>query len=140
MVRVPDNGETRITKTLDEKKDMGQYHILIVDDVPLNLAVLKALLKKMGVGDVETAVDGQKAWEKLQASERPFDCVLTDIRMPKMDGKQLVAKIRADERFAGLPVYAVTADIEEQKTFVEHKFTGTLLKPLTVEKLSGLFK
>ncbi len=59
--------------------------------------------------------------------------------MPKKNGKDLVAKIRADERFAGLPVYAVTADIEEQKTFEEHGFTGILLKPLTIEKLSGLF-
>ena len=60
--------------------------------------------------------------------------------MPKMDGKHLVSTIRADERFADLPVYAVTADIEERKTSAENKFTGTLLKPLTGEKLSALFK
>ena len=59
--------------------------------------------------------------------------------MPELDGKDLVAKIRADKRFDGLPVYAVTADIEEQKVFVEHGFTGLLLKPLTIDKLSGLF-
>ena len=59
--------------------------------------------------------------------------------MPKMNGKDLVAKIRGDERFAGLPVYAVTADIEERKTFGKHGFTGILLKPLTIDKLSGLF-
>ena len=125
---------------LEERKDAEQYHILIADDVPLNLAVLKALLKKIGVNDIETAVNGQDAWEKLQASDKPFDFVLTDIWMPVMDGRGLVAKIRADERFAGLPVYAVTADIEEKKTFSERGFTGVLLKPLTVDRLSALFK
>ena len=131
--------EIRSEKTREGQKDSKEYHILIADDVPLNLAVLKALLKKIGVNDVETAVDGQDAWEKIQASERPFDCVLTDIWMPRMDGKGLVAKIRADERFVELPVYAVTADIEQKKSFEEQRFTGTLLKPLTIDKLSGLF-
>ena len=127
-------------KTPEDQIVAKNYHILIADDVPLNLSVLKALLKKIGLNDVETAVDGQDALEKLQTSERPFDCVLTDVWMPNMDGGKLVAKIRADKRFAGLPVYAVTADVEEQKTFAERGFTGVLLKPLTIDKLSGLFK
>ena len=101
--------------------------------------MLKALLKKVGVYDIETAVDGQDALEKIRTSERPFDCVLTDIWMPKMNGRELVAKIRADERFADLPVYAVTADVEEQKTIAERGFTGVLLKPLTIEALSKHF-
>ena len=123
----------------EEMKKEGNYHILIADDVALNRSVLKALLKKIGVNDVETAVDGQDALEKIQTSERPFDCVLTDIWMPQMNGRELVAKIRTDERFAKLPVYAVTADVEEQKTFVDRGFTGVLLKPLTIDKLSRLF-
>ena len=138
--RERNDDETRIEKKQKEQKDVKRYHILIADDVPVNLAVLKALLRKIGLSDIETAVDGRDAWEKIQASKRPFDCVLTDIWMPEMNGKQLVAKIRADKRFAGLPVYAVTADIEEKKSFAENKFTGTLLKPLTTDKLSGLFK
>ena len=126
-------------KVVTVKKSMQNCHMLIVDDVPLNLAVLKALLTRIGLLDIVTAVDGQDAWEKIQASDKPFDLVLTDMWMPKMNGRDLVAKIRADERFAGLPVYSVTADIEEQKTFEKHGFTGLLLKPLTIDKLSGLF-
>ena len=127
-------------KTPEDQIVAKNYHILIADDVPLNLSVLKALLKKIGLNDVEAAVDGQDALEKLRTSERPFDLVLTDVWMPHMDGRELVAKIRADGRFAGLPVYAVTADVEEQKTFSERGFTGVLLKPLTIDTLSGLFK
>jgi len=132
-------GQIQHGETSAEQK-AGQSHILIADDVPLNLSVLKALLKKIGANDVVTAVDGEDAWEKLQASKRPFDCILTDIWMPKMDGRELVSKIRADKRFARLPVYAVTADVEEQKAFAERGFTGILLKPLTIEILSGLFQ
>ena len=123
----------------DGVKSAKSCHLLIADDVPLNLSVLKALLKKVGVNDVETAVDGQDAWEKIRTAERPFDSVLTDIWMPNMNGRELVAKIRADERFADLPVYAVTADVEEQKNFAERGFTGVLLKPLTIEILSKFF-
>ena len=133
------SGETNKEKTREERKAVKNCHLLIADDVPLNLSVLKALLKKIGVNDVETAVDGQDAWEKIRTSERPFECVLTDIWMPNMNGRDLVAKIRGDERFAELPVYAVTADVEEQKTFAERGFTGVLLKPLTIDTLSGLF-
>ena len=121
------------------QKDMRDYRILIADDVPLNLAVLKALLTRIGLRNVATAVDGQDAWEKIAKSDIPFDLVLTDMWMPKMDGKDLVAEIRADKRFASLPVYAVTADIEEQKKYGEHGFTGILLKPVTIDKLSRLF-
>ena len=140
-VRTEDTtGRIRIGKAGDGRKSVKSCHLLIVDDVPLNLSVLKALLKKIGVNDVETAVDGRDAWEKIQASERPFDCVLTDIWMPEMNGRELVAKIRVDRRFAELPVYAVTADVEEQKNFAERGFTGVLLKPLTINTLSDFFK
>ena len=133
-------GQTQSGKAQEDRKAAKKYHILIADDVPLNLSVLKAILKKIDVNDVETAADGEDAWEKIRTSERPFDCVLTDIWMPKMNGRELVSKIRADERFAGLPVYAVTADVEEQKAFSERGFTGVLLKPLTIGILSGLFR
>jgi len=138
--RMEDNGDTgdgiRPCRT---QKDRPQTRILIADDVPLNLAVLKALLTRIGIRDVVTAVNGEDAWEKISASDKPFDLILTDMWMPKMDGKDLVAKIREDGRFDELPVYAVTADIEEQKTFVEHGFTGLLLKPVTIVKLSRIF-
>jgi len=122
------------------RKPSKQFHLLIADDVPLNLSVLKALLNKIGMNDLETAVDGEDAWEKIRMSARPFDFVLTDVWMPKMNGRELVEKIREDERFSTLPVYAVTADVEEQKTFARSGFTGVLLKPLTIDKLSALFQ
>lgn len=134
------NDDTRNgIKICHAQTDRKNSRVLIADDVPLNLAVLKALITRIGIRDIVTAVNGQDAWDKIRMSEKPFDLVLTDMWMPKMDGKDLAAKIREDSRFVNLPVYAVTADIEEQKSFEEHGFTGILLKPVTLVKLSRLF-
>lgn len=98
--------QTQYEKTQEEQKVAKSYHILIADDVPVNLSVLKALLKKIGLNDIETAVDGQDALKKLQTSERPFDFVLTDVWMPHMDGRELVGRIgRTIRRTSGLCRY-----------------------------------
>ena len=128
-----------VVESVSENSLKKQFHVLIADDVALNLAVLKALLARIGVRDVVKAVNGVDAWDKVQTAKKSFDIVLTDIWMPEMDGKEFVARIRADKRFAELPVYAVTADIEAQKDFVENGFTGLLLKPVTIDKISGIF-
>ena len=111
--------------------------VLIVDDSAVNLAVLKAMLRRMGIKNVITANNGREALEIMGG--HPIDMVLTDMWMPEMDGRTLVRTLRADPRFAKLPIYAVTADVETRKTCAEVGFTGILLKPLTLEKLSTLF-
>ena len=111
--------------------------ILIVDDSAVNLSVLKAMLKRMGIQNIMTANNGREALDVL--GTQPVDLVLTDMWMPVMDGPTLVRTLRADPRFVKLPVYAVTADVETQKTGAAIGLTGILLKPLTLEKLRTLF-
>ena len=112
--------------------------ILIADDQKVNLAVLKTLLGKLGYPDVVTAKDGKEAWELLNSAEKPFDLILTDMWMPVMNGEGLVRAIRADAKFAKLPVHVVTADTEMPGKYREIGFDGILLKPVTVEKLKGI--
>jgi len=57
-----------------------------------------------------------------------------------MDGEGLIREIRSREQWKDLPVYAVTADIETQKTFKASGFTGILLKPITLEQLKGIIQ
>ena len=109
--------------------------VLVVDDVPVNLLVEKAMLAKIGVRDVETVESGAAALAALE--KRAYDVVLTDLWMPEMDGEALCARLRADPRWAALPIYAVTADVEARKTAQGKGFTGILLKPLTQEVLRG---
>ena len=112
--------------------------VLVVDDSPVNRAVLKALLKKLGITEVILAEDGKAALGQLEA-DPAFDLVMSDMWMPVMDGPALVKSIRADERLAHLKVCAVTADVEARTTYREHGFDMLLLKPVTSERMVDIF-
>ena len=117
-------------------------HVLVVDDSPVNRAVLTALLKKAGITSVQAAADGAEALAKIDAAEKagtPCDLVFSDLWMPNMNGLEFVGKLRADARFKTLPVFAVTADTEFRRDTRTYLFTDILLKPLTSAKLAGVF-
>ena len=114
--------------------------ILLVDDAKMNLTVLKALIKKIGQFEIETAMDGKEALARLQNTDLPtFDAVLTDMWMPELDGEGLVKAVRADRRLAKLPVHVITADVELQEDFAEKGFDSIILKPVTIALLRPLF-
>ena len=117
-------------------------HVLIVDDSPVNRAVLTAFLKKAGITSIEQAHDGRDAFSKLDSAEKsgcPYDFVLSDLWMPNMNGMELIEKLRGDSRFQELPVFALTADTEYRRDARNYLFSGILLKPLTYEKLMSVF-
>jgi CheY-like chemotaxis protein/anti-sigma regulatory factor (Ser/Thr protein kinase) len=117
-------------------------HVLVVDDSPVNRAVLSAHLKKARVAAIDQASDGVEALEKLDSAFKegvPYDFVFTDYWMPNMNGIELIEKIRADSRFGNLPVFAVTADTEFKGNAKSNLFDGAILKPLTYDKLIEAF-
>eukprot|EP01036_Dinobryon_divergens_P052979 gene52979-70833_t len=77
---------------LAELELQSNPHILIVDDNATNRIVAQALCEMFGCSS-ETAEDGLEALEAVQA--RPFDLILMDIKMPRMDGVQATRAIRA---------------------------------------------
>ena len=123
--------EAVLNESIQEKE------IMIVDDSPLNLSVLKAMLARLNIRKVVTANNGQEALEKLH-SNKSVELVLTDMFMPVLDGEGLVREIRKLPEFAKLPVYAITADVEMQNTYKARGFDNVLLKPMTLEKLKEL--
>ena len=113
--------------------------LLLVDDAKMNLVVLKALVKRIGAFDIETAMDGREALARLKDASAPrIDAVLTDMWMPEMDGEGLARAIRADASLARLPVHVITADVELQETYAEKGFDSIILKPVTVNTLGPL--
>ena len=122
-----------------QPSDFSSLRILFADDTKLNHLVIKNMLKKMGVENVTSAMNGREALDILKREgASAFDVLLTDLFMPEMTGEELVAAIRADECLAPLPVYVFTADVELKDTYAEKGFTGTLLKPATLESLNDL--
>ena len=115
-------------------RGIDALRLLLVDDIKMNLSVLKSMLRRLGVTSVTTAADGVEAMKVLQESPTAFDAVLTDMWMPNCDGTELLRRIRAFAPTADLPVYAVTADVECAGGDGT-KFSGVLLKPLTIEGL-----
>ena len=107
--------------------------VLVVDDNPMNLTVIKGLLKGTRVF-VTTASSGEECLEKIR--DTAFHIVLLDHMMPGMDGVETVAEIRKD--YPELPVYALTANTTAGEEFYKSRgFNGYLSKPidsLTLEK------
>ena len=80
--------------------------ILVVEDSITSRMLLKTILESAGY-DVNIAVDGLEAFTRLRAEH--FDLVVSDVEMPRLNGFDLTARIRADEKLAELPVVLVTA-------------------------------
>ena len=128
----------------DESADRGYVplfvapdaDILVVDDNPMNLNVIKGLLRATRVF-VTTASSGEEAIYKIKDSH--FDVVLLDHMMPGLDGVETLERIR---KFApDLPVYALTANSTlGEAYYVERGFSGYLEKPVETDLLEKTIK
>lgn len=90
----------------DRPAEVRARAVLVVEDSITSRSLLKNILASAGYR-VNTAVDGIDAYTALKADK--FDLVVTDVEMPRMDGFDLTARIRADKSLSSLPVVLVTA-------------------------------
>ena len=109
--------------------------VLVVDDEPHVTRLVQQRLSAEGY-EVKTASNGLKALQEME-SDGPFDAVVTDYNMPKMDGRQLTESIR--ERYAGQAIYIflVTARLEQPlRDWAESRPTVTYIeKPVSLQDL-----
>jgi two-component system, chemotaxis family, sensor kinase CheA len=87
-------------------KSRAVKRILVVEDSITSRTLIKSILETSGYR-VETAVDGIDALSKLGAGA--FDAVVTDVDMPRLNGFDLISRIRSDKRISALPVVLVTS-------------------------------
>ena len=113
---------------------MAKQHLLLVDGDPKSLRVMEVSLKKAGFS-VTTAVNGRDALEKCEIS--PPDLILSDTKMPEMDGFELCRRLKTDDRYRGTPFIFLTG----QKS-VEYKVKGLelgaddyLTKPIYIKEI-----
>ncbi len=120
---------------------MNQHipRILCVDDIPLNLQILKKLLSRRDY-EVVTALSGPDALEKIKTEK--IDICLLDVMMPGMDGFEVCRRIRADDTYGTLPVIMVTAltDKKDRIRGIEAGADDFISKPYDIAEILARIK
>ena len=125
--------------------------ILLVEDNPDDQELtLRALKKNQIVNEVVIASDGAEALDYLFGSGKYADreqkelpeVVLLDLKLPKIDGLEVLKRIREDERTELLPVVILTSSTEENDLFNSYKLgcNSYIRKPVNFEKFTEAVK
>jgi two-component system chemotaxis response regulator CheY len=120
--------------------------VLVVDDSAAIRKILTRVLRQTGMAiqTIYEAGDGQEALSMM--ARHRVDLVLSDINMPKMDGLQLLASLKASPQWRGIPVVMITTEGGETKVAeaVRLGAAGYVRKPFTAdqikEKLVGILE
>ncbi|MCR5138291.1 MAG: response regulator [Oscillospiraceae bacterium] len=115
----------------EERLTAPELRILAVDDTPMNLLVVKKLLRDSGAV-VDTAASGMEALQKTLATH--YDLILMDHQMPEMDGVACLHRIREqqDGKNRDSRIVCLTANVgsDMEKQYLEAGFDGYLVKPI----------
>lgn len=113
--------------------ESAKYSILVVDDEELMRYLVVSYLSKLGHSCL-TAVDGVDALDKIKKNK--IDAVITDIRLPNMDGMTLTQEI--SRQYPGLPIMIMTAFDEEysEGTVISAGAREFLKKPFTLDEFA----
>ncbi len=117
--------------------DVRGRRVLLVEDNAVNRQIAGEMLQNIGLG-VDVAEDGGRALELLaRAPAGHYGLVLMDLQMPRLDGHDTTAAIRADARHARLPIVALTAHTEAavRERCVEEGMQDFVTKPIAPDEL-----
>ncbi|HYD78960.1 MAG TPA: response regulator [Paucimonas sp.] len=111
-------------------------HVLIIEDNPANMELMVYLLNAFG-HQVSAIYDGAAGIDAAQRS-RP-DLIICDVHLPKMDGYEIVRRLKTDPKLAGVPVVAVTAlaMVGDQEKLLNAGFDSYIGKPIDPEAFVG---
>jgi len=110
--------------------------LLVVDDSSTMRRIIKNTLSRLGYEDVLEGEDGVQGWNVLNENA-DMGMLITDWNMPEMNGLELVKKVRADARFADLPIIMVTTEggKTEVITALKAGVNNYIVKPFTPQVL-----
>jgi len=111
--------------------------ILVVDDMEFNRQHLRKVLESDEF-EVDTVCDGRSAWDQLRAQK--YNLVITDLRMPELNGLELLAKVRAEKLPVGVIVLTAFGDPAEALQAMKAGADDFVTKPYEPEHLCFLVK
>jgi len=113
--------------------------VLVVEDNEKNMKLFRDVLQASGFATLEAA--SAEEGIELAVANQP-GLVLMDVQLPGIDGVEALARLRADERTAAIPVLALTAQAMrgDRERFIEAGFDGYLSKPVDVLELIDAVK
>jgi two-component system sensor histidine kinase/response regulator len=124
--------DTRFTADAEHVSALRGARILLVEDNEINQQIAVELLESAGA-TVTVANNGREAVMMASTgTPEPYHLVLMDLHMPEMDGYQATARLRADSRFASLPIIAMTAHatVEERQRCLAAGMNDHVAKPI----------
>ncbi|HEX8824778.1 MAG TPA: response regulator, partial [Archangium sp.] len=138
--RVGDQSRVAAEEVKELSRSLTGRRVLLVDDDARNIFALTSVLESHGM-HVTFAQDGRAAMDILEKNPN-LDVVLLDVMMPEMDGYQAMRAIRADSRWASLPVIAITARAlkDDREKCLEAGASDYLSKPVDTERLLELIR
>lgn len=138
-IMAPEINEERADTPTVEELPLPALHILLVEDIELNVIVARSVLEKLG-NSVEVAMTGHDALAMFDPDE--FDLVLLDIQLPDMTGLDISRSLR--QRYADRalpPLIALTANVlKDKKEYLDAGMNDVLSKPLSVSALTTMIK
>lgn len=110
-------------------------NILIVDDFKTMLTIVDGVLKQFGFKNVDQAMDGKQALEKLQKTQ--YGLILSDWNMEPMNGLDLLREVRKNAATKSIPMILITAESKPENIIAAKKegVSNYIVKPFTANTL-----
>lgn len=118
--------------------------ILLVEDNPMDVDLtLRAFKKRRLANPIEVARDGEEALACLarwEAGAPPPVVILLDLKLPKVDGLEVLRRIKTHSRFACLPVVILTTSMEDADIASAYQLGANsyIIKPVNFDKFMGV--
>lgn len=137
-----DEGEAQIgqqPRLSSELPEIRGKRVLLAEDNEINQLVGKELLESMGL-EVDIATNGLEAVEKTEQGD--YAAVFMDIHMPEIDGLEAAQRLRAQARFASLPIIALTADnmVGDREKSLAAGMNDHISKPIDPQQLMAVVR
>ncbi|MGB2662052.1 MAG: ATP-binding protein [Candidatus Omnitrophota bacterium] len=120
---------------VSEKEERLKKNIMVVDDEREIVENLRRFLEKFGYSNVTGAYDGTEALEKINAGAP--DLIVLDMLMPKMNGYEVIGRLKEDVKTEDIPVLIMSGyevEVGRLEKYIEKKAIPAIAKPINVEE------